>query len=225
MEAGGQFNKRIQFEKRMEKLQKQLLQMGELVENSIAKAVQALKEQQVSLAEEVIGEDDEIDRLEMEIEEGCLTLIATQQPMAKDLRKVATLFKMIVDLERMADYATDIAKLVRRIGDEPLIKPLVDIPRMASLTQQMVKESLDAYIQEDVDLAVEMAAKDDEVDKLHKQIFRELFTIMLENPRVITQATHLLFVSRYLERIADHATNIGEEVVFLVTGEKKDLNE
>ncbi len=225
MEASSQTDKRIQFERKMEELQKQLLQMGERVELAIAKAIQALKEQQVSLAEEVIREDDAIDRLEMEIEEGCLTVIATQQPMARDLRKVATLYKMIVDLERMADYATDIARLVRLIGTEPLIKPLIDIPRMAAITQQMVKEALDAYIQEDVELAVEMAARDDEVDKLHKQIFRELFTVMLENPRTITQATHLLFVSRYLERIADHATNIGEEVVFLVTGEKRDLNQ
>ncbi len=225
MEAKSQTDKRIQFERKMEELQKQLLQMGGLVELAIAKAIQALKEQQVSLAEEVIREDDAIDQLELEIEEGCLTVIATQQPMAGDLRKVATLYKMIVDLERMADYATDIARLVRLIGTEPLIKPLIDIPRMATITQQMVKEALDAYIQEDVELAVEMAARDDEVDKLHKQIFRELFTVMLENPRTITQATHLLFVSRYLERIADHATNIGEEVVFLVTGEKRDLNQ
>lgn len=218
MEASSQTDKRIQFERKMEELQKQLLQMGERVELAIAKAIQALKEQQVSLAEEVIREDDAIDQLEMEIEEGCLTVIATQQPMARDLRKVATLYKMIVDLERMADYATDIARLVRLIGTEPLIKPLIDIPRMAAITQQMVKEALDAYIQEDVELAVEMAARDDEVDKLHKQIFRELFTVMLENPRTITQATHLLFVSRYLERIADHATNIAEDLLYLVEG-------
>ncbi len=150
-----------------------------------------------------------------------LTLIATQQPMARDLRKVATLFKIIVDLERMADYASDIANTVKHIGNQPLIKPLVDIPRMTCITQLMVKESLDSYIKEDVTLALSMAAHDDEVDSLHKQILRELLTIMMENLRTITQATHLLFISRYLERIADHATNIGENVVFLVTGEKK----
>ncbi|MDO9534364.1 MAG: phosphate signaling complex protein PhoU [Bacillota bacterium] len=171
--------------------------------------------------EEVVRGDESIDKLELEIEEGCLALIATQQPMAKDLRKVATLFKMIVNLERMADYASSIAKIVCRIGSDPLIKPLVDIPRMAVTTQIMVKESLDAYIHENLELALEMIEKDDEVDKLHAQIFRELLTIMMENPKTITQATHLLFVSRYLERIADHATNIGKEVIFLVTGEKR----
>lgn len=217
-------DKRILFEKKLRDLGISLLKMGELVEASIAKAVQSLKEQDIALAEKVIAEDDIIDDLEVKIEEDCLILIATQQPMAKDLRKVATLFKMIVDLERMADYATDIAKVVLRIGSQPLVKPLVDIPRMAAITQKMVKDSLDAYMQEDVALALRMAEQDDEVDKLHGQIFRELLIIMMENPKTITQATNLLFVSRFLERIADHATNIGEEVVFLATGEKRDLN-
>lgn len=223
MELNSQ-DKRVRFEKKLDELQDRLLQMGGLVEEAIAKAVQALKEQNVILAEEVIARDDIIDRLELEIEDGCLALIATQQPMAKDLRKVATLFKMIVDLERMADYATDIAKVVIHIYQEAFIKPLVDIPRMALITQRMVKEALDAYIKEDTELALAMAEKDDEVDKLHGQIFRELLTVMLENPKTITQSTHLLFVSRSLERIADHATNIGEEVIFLVSGEKRDLN-
>lgn len=217
-------DRRIRYEKKLHELQDSLLQMGGLVEEAIAKAVQALKDQNTALAEEVIARDDMIDALELEIEDGCLALIATQQPMAKDLRRVATLFKMIIDLERMADHATDIARVVTRIGQEALIKPLVDIPRMANITQQMVKEALDAYIKEDMELAVAMARRDDEVDQLHGQIFRELLTIMLESPKTITQSTHLLFVSRNLERIADHATNIGEEVIFLVSGEKKDLN-
>lgn len=213
------------YEKKMELLQVKLHQMGSMVEESIAGAVEALKKQNLALAKKVIEEDDIIDKLELEIEEKCLQLIATQQPMAKDLRRVATLFKMINDLERMADYATDIGKTTLRIGNEPLIKPLVDIPRMALLSQKMVKQALDAYVREDVELALTVAQDDDEVDKLHGQIFRELLLIMMENPRTITQATHLLFVSRWLERIADHATNIAEEVVFLVTGEKKLLNE
>jgi phosphate transport system protein len=182
-------------------------------------------EQDLSLANKVIKGDDLIDSLEIEIEEKCLEVIATQQPMARDLRRVATLFKMINDLERMADYATDIAKITLRIGHEPLIKPLMDIPRMAQLTQKMVKQALDAYVREDISLAFLVAKDDDEVDQLHGQIFRELLTIMMENPRTITQATALLFVSRWLERISDHATNIAEEVVFLVTGDKKRLNE
>jgi len=213
------------YEKKMELLQVKLHQMGSLVEESIAGAVEALKKQNIALAEKVIAEDDIIDKLELEIEEKCLQLIATQQPMAKDLRRVATLFKMINDLERMADYATDIGRITLRIGNEPLIKPLVDIPRMALLSQKMVKQALDAYVREDLELALTVARDDDEVDQLHGQIFRELLLIMMENPRTITQATHLLFVSRWLERIADHATNIAEEVVFLVTGEKKLLNE
>ncbi len=217
-------NRKIVFEKQMESLQKELLQMGDLVEEAIAKTIESLKKQDMEMAEEVIKNDDRIDQLELKIEEGCLTLIATQQPMAKDLRKVATLYKIIVDLERIADYAADIAKTVKRIGKQPLIKPLVDIPRMTRIAQQMVKEALDSYIREDVSLAISMAQHDDEVDMLHKQIFRELLTIMMEKPRTITQATHLLFISRYLERIADHATNIGENVIFLVTGEKRDLN-
>lgn len=217
-------DKKILFEKKLGELQNSLLQMGGLVQEAIAKAVQSLKAQDTSLAEEVVRDDDLIDRLELQIEEGCLALIATQQPMAKDLRKVATLFKMNVDLERMADYATDIAKIVGRIGYEPLIKPLLDIPRMAEIVQRMVKEALDSYIRENVEMALKMVQDDDEVDKLHKQVFRELLTIMMENPRTITQATYLLFVSRYLERIADHATNIGEEVLYLVMGEKKSLN-
>jgi phosphate transport system protein len=218
-------DRKVVFEKKMSILLENLHQMGSLVEEAIARSIQALKSQDLQLAEAVIGGDDAIDRLELEIEEKCLEVIATQQPMAKDLRRVATLFKMVNDLERMADYATDIAKITTRIGSEPLIKPLVDIPRMAYLSQKMVKQSLDAYVREDVQLALAVAQDDDEVDHLHGQIFRELLTIMMENPRTITQATSLLFVSRWLERISDHATNIAEEVVFLVSGEKTLLNE
>jgi phosphate transport system protein len=217
--------KKVVFEKKMTSLQEKLHHMGSLVEESIALSIQALKAQDLNLANKVIKGDDLIDSLEIEIEEKCLEVIATQQPMARDLRRVATLFKMINDLERMADYATDIAKITLRIGHEPLIKPLMDIPRMALLTQKMVKQALDAYVREDISLAFAVAKDDDEVDQLHGQIFRELLTIMMENPRTITQATALLFVSRWLERISDHATNIAEEVVFLVTGDKKRLNE
>ncbi|MGM0652932.1 MAG: phosphate signaling complex protein PhoU [Bacillota bacterium] len=209
----------------MKHLEEKLQQMGSLVEDSIARCIEALKNQDLDLAREVIKGDDLIDDLEQEIEEKCLEVIATQQPMAKDLRRVSTLFKMINDLERMGDYATSIAKITLRIADEPLIKPLVDIPRMTVLSQKMVKQSLDAYVREDVDLAAAVGRDDDQVDKLFGQIFRELLTIMMENPKTITQATHLLFVGRWLERISDHATNIAEEVIFLVTGEKRNLND
>ncbi|MBM4236735.1 MAG: phosphate signaling complex protein PhoU [Firmicutes bacterium] len=209
----------------MNKLYDKLQQMGSLVEESIARSIEALKTQNQELAQVVIDGDDLIDDLEHEIEEKCLEVIATQQPMAKDLRRVATLFKIINDLERMADYATSIAKITLRIADQPLIKPLIDIPRMTAISQKMVKQALDAYVREDVELAAAVGKDDDEVDKLFGQIFRELLTIMMENPKTITQATHLLFVGRWLERISDHATNIAEEVIFLVTGEKRNLND
>lgn len=217
--------KKVVFEEKMAWLQEKLQQMGSLVEEAIARSIEALKSQDLDLAQAVIDGDDTVDDLEHEIEEKVLEVIATQQPMAKDLRRVATLFKMINDLERMADYATSIAKITLRIGHQPLIKPLVDIPRMASLSQKMVKQALDAYVREDIELAEDVGKDDDQVDKLFGQIFRELLTIMMENPRTITQATQLLFVGRWLERISDHATNIAEEVIFLVTGEKRNLNE
>lgn len=217
--------RKVVYEEKMLVLREKLQQMGSLVEEAVARSIDALKRQDLSLAQAVIDGDDLIDDLEHDIEEKCLEVIATQQPMARDLRRVATLFKMINDLERMADYATSIAKITLRIADQPLIKPLVDIPRMATLSQKMVKQALDAYVREDVDLATAVGKDDDEVDKLFGQIFRELLTIMMENPKTITQATHLLFVGRWLERISDHATNIAEEVIFLVTGEKRNLNE
>ncbi len=220
MEMTGWSDRKVVFEEKMSWLQDKLQQMGNLVEDAIAKSVEALKNQNLELAQAVIDGDDLIDDLEREIEEKILEVIATQQPMAKDLRRVATLFKMISDLERMADYATSIAKITLRIANQPLIKPLVDIPRMAILSQKMVKQALDAYVREDVDLARAVGKDDDEVDQLFSQIFRELLTVMMENPKTITQATHLLFVGRWLERISDHATNIAEEVIFLVTGDK-----
>ncbi len=224
--SNSEFSERkVVYEEKMGHLQERLQHMGSLVEESIARSIEALKKQDMDLAQLVIDADDTIDDLEEEIEEKCLEVIATQQPMARDLRRVATLFKMVNDLERMADYATSIAKITLRIADQPLIKPLVDIPRMAVLSQKMVKQALDAYVRQDVDLAISVGQDDDEVDKLFGQIFRELLTIMMENPKTITQATHLLFAGRWLERISDHATNIAEEVIFLVTGEKKNLNE
>jgi len=222
---GREKERRVIFKEKMSALLDRLHQMGSLVEEAIGFSIEALKKQDTQLAQVVIDGDNIIDDLEHEIEDLIIEFIATQQPMAKDLRRVVTLFKMISDLERMADYATSIAKITIKIADQPLIKPLVEIPRMASLSQKMVKQSLDAYVREDVELAYAVAKDDDEVDKLFGQIFRELLTIMMENPKTITQATHLLFVGRWLERISDHATNISEEVIFLVTGEKKNLNE
>src|SRR5690606_3535823 len=153
--------------------------------------------------------------IEEEITNIGTTLIATQQPVAKDLRRILIAFKMAGDLERMADLAVGIGKITLRIGNQKLIKPLIDIPRMAEIVQQMTNDSIAAYMEENVDLAYKMAQMDDEVDELHGQILRELFTYMVENPTVINQGLQLCFVSRFLERMADHATNIGESVVYL----------
>lgn len=213
------------FQKELDALQLDILKMGSKVEENITKAIESLAEQDMQLVESVFMIEEEVDNLEILIEEKCLRLIATQQPMAKDLRKIAAAFKIITDLERMSDYSVDIAKVTRRIGSEPLIKPLVDLPRMADLAQKMVKDSLDAYVREDQELALSLGTADDEVDALHKQVLRELLILMMENPRTIKQATHLLFVSQSLERIADHATNISESVIYLVSGKRIDLND
>lgn len=215
---------RLIYEQYLNELEQEILKMGALVEEQINKSIKALTEQDLSLANEVVAKDDLIDDLELGIEEKCLRLIATQQPMAKDLRRIAAGLKIIVDLERIGDNAVDIAKTILRIGEDELIKPLIDIPRMASISQKMLKEALDSYINEDTILAEGLAKQDDEVDSLHKQTFRELITYMLENPKNIKQGTQLILVSRFLERIADHTTNIGENVIYMVDGERKNLN-
>jgi len=212
------------FDKALEELQQEILRMGSLVEQAIHDAVQSLAKQDVALADKVMAMDNLIDQLELDIEDKCTKLIATQQPMARDLRKIGTGFRIITDLERMGDHANDIAKTTIRLANDPLIKPLIDIPRMAGLAQKMVKDSLDSYVHFDVELARKMCGDDDNVDEIYSYIFDELIDIMKKDPSTIYQATHLLFVARYLERIADHATNIGEAVIYLVTGVRKELN-
>jgi len=215
---------RQSFEKKLRQLEDEILKMGSLVEEAIARSVDALARQDQGLANQVEEGDAQIDRLERQIDDRCMELIATQQPMAKDLRRLGAALRIIIDLERMGDHATDIARVVKRIGGEPLVKPLIDIPRMAELTQKMVKIALDAYIKQDTALAGGLADMDDQIDHLNNQVMNELILIMIEDPRKITQSTHLLFVSSFLERIADHATNIGELVVFQATGERPNLN-
>ncbi len=216
---------RRSFHEELQQLIAQLLMMGDMVEQSIAKSIKALKEQDLELARQVVEEDDAIDALELEIEAKCLELIARQQPMAKDLRKIATALKIITDLERIADHACNIAEACLKIGKEPLIKPLVDIPRMADLSRGMLKKALDSYANNDVQLAYEVCRADDEVDSLHNQVFRELLTYMMQDPKNIQQATHLLFISSYLERIGDYTTNLAEWLIYMVTGERKRLND
>jgi len=216
---------RTTFDQALDELKHDILRMGFYVEEAISRAVDSLAKQDESMAQSVLEGDILIDNQQQEIEDKCMKLIATQQPLAKDLRRIAAGLMIITDLERMGDLACDIAKITKRLVGQSLIKPLIDIPRMAQLAQKMVKEALDAYVREDVQLATTMAADDDLVDSLHNQVFRELLVYMMENPKIINQATALLFASRHLERIADHATNIGERIVYLVTGERKELND
>jgi phosphate transport system protein len=154
-----------------------------------------------------------------------MLLIATQQPFARDLRKIVAGFKISINLERIGDQAVDIAKTTLRIGTSPLIKPLIDLPRMAEIVHQMISQGLQAYVQEDEVLARQMSQMDDSVDQLYKQIFRELLLLMIEDPTNINQGTHLLFTARFLERMGDYCTNVAEEAVYLVTGKRTDLNE
>lgn len=211
---------RQSYDQELEGLRAELLRMGEMVSKAIEDAVQSLAKQDEELAKKVIAGDDIIDQLEMDIEDKCMVLIARQQPMARDLRIIGTGLKITTDLERMGDHAFDIAKVTLRLANQPLIKPLVDIPRMARMAQQMLSESLEAYMKLDIALAEKVCIADTEVDNLNQQVFRELLTYMMEDQRTIGQATQLIFVGRYLERIADHATNIAEWVIYLATGQR-----
>lgn len=211
---------RQSYDQELESLRQELLLMGNLVSVAIADAVQSLSMQDMELAKKVIAGDDAIDALERDIEDKCMLLIARQQPLARDLRIVGTGLKITTDLERMGDHAYDIAKVTLKLANEPLIKPLVDIPRMAVMAQKMLKDSLDAYVNLDIALAEQICRADDEVDILYHQVFRELLTFMMEDPRTIGQATQLIFVARYLERVADHTTNIAEWIIYLVTGQR-----
>lgn len=216
---------RESFHVALQQLERELLRMGTLVEEAIYKAVNSLKDRDVALARSVVAGDDVIDRMQVEIEQRCLQLLALQQPLAGDLRAIGTALKITTDLERMADHSVDIAKITIRLEGQPLIKPLVDIPRMAEIARSMLRDSLNAYVNRDTALALEMIERDHEVDHLYNQIFRELLVVMIEDPKTIAQATYLLFVAQYLERIGDHATNLGEWIIFMVTGERKDLND
>ncbi len=213
------------FDLELQELQVLLLKMSSMVEETLGNSVKALKTQDVELSHKVIENDDLIDDMEKIVEDKCLKLIALQSPLARDLRVIATALKIITDLERIADYAVDIAKITIKLAGEKYIKELIDIPRMAEIAVRMVKGSIDAYVHLDTERALEVAKWDDEVDALYKQIFRELLVIMMEDPKTISQATYFLLISRYLERIGDHVTNICERIIYSVTGEHVDLND
>lgn len=216
---------RKSYHEQLEELKDNILKMGTLVEQTIYNAVKSLKENDSELAQQIIDGDDFIDDFMIRIEDECVRLLALQQPMASDLRVISTAMKIVTDLERMADHAVDIARVTQRLAGQPLIKPLIDVPRMMEITQKMIRLALEAYIKQDITQVERLGDYDHEVDALYNQVFRELLTFMIEDPRTIRQATQLIFVARYLERVADHATNLGESVYYMVTGDRKDLNQ
>jgi phosphate transport system protein len=206
------------FDRDIEHLTELLLRMGAMVEDAIHDSVRALLERDTELAEQVILKDDDIDRMELEIDAHTIELIATMQPAAGDLRFAATLMKITPELERMGDLAQDICERVLELNREPALKRLVAAPRLAANSSEKVRQALDAFVRHDAQLARETIARDDEVDALTEQSFRELLTYMLEDPRNISRAIRLTFIGKYFERIADGATNICEMVVYLVEG-------
>ena len=204
------------FQQELAKLKEQLLKMGGLAERAISNAIDALVKRDTPLAERTIGEDEKINKMELLIDEWCLKLLALHQPLAADLRFITSAMRINVELERIGDLAVNIAERVVSLNQEPQLKPYIDIPRMAEITKNMVKDVLDAFVNGDAELARSVCERDDQVDALNDQVFRELITYMLADPKTITRAVHLIIVSRYLERIADHATNIAEGVIFMV---------
>lgn len=206
------------FHHQLDELKQALLSMAALVETQVNKAVKGLIDRDADLCEEVIAGDRPINEMELDIDNQCIQLLALQQPIARDLRFIASAIKINIDLERIGDIAVNIAKKNRKLINMPILKPLIDIPRMAALSQSMVKDSLDAFVRGDEQLSREVCIRDDEVDHLQDQVFRELLTYMMESSNAVPQAIQLIFISRHIERIADHATNIAESVVYFSQG-------
>jgi phosphate transport system protein len=214
---------RTSFERHLHELQDDVLVLGSMAEKATYRSMEALKNRDLELAKQVIADDDEIDRKRFDIEEKCIELIVTQQPVASDLRIIVAVLNIIIDLERIGDHAEGVAKITIMIGNEPPLKPLIDLPRMAQKTGDMLRRSLDAFVNRDAEAARQIAKEDDEIDALYDQVFRELLTYMAEDPRTITRATRLIWVAHNLERSADRVTNICERVVFVVTGKMEEI--
>lgn len=215
---------RFSYHQSLAELQSDLLLMGRQVEVQIQSAVDSLSKLDEQKARETISNDDQIDDMMLKIEERCLRLIALQQPMASDLRIIGTASKIAVDLERIADHAVDIAKITRRLAGEELFRPLVVIPKMAEIAIEMLRESLLAYLNQDVNRAAALADRDDEVDQLYGSLMQDMTGFMSSDIPHNRQLFHLIMVAQFLERVADHTTNIGEGVIYMVTGKRKDLN-
>ncbi len=212
------------FQEQIRELLEDLVEMGQMVADSIDRSIQALAKQDEDLARQVIEFDDEINAVQHDIDEKCLVLIATQQPMAGDLRAILAVSNIAAELERIGDYAEGIGRLALKLAGRPLLKPLIDIPRMAEEGRRMLMASLEAFARQDVETARQIGEADDIVDALYDQVYRELLIFMMDDPRTITQATYLLWVAHNLERIADRTTNIAERVIFMDSGRIVDLN-
>jgi phosphate transport system protein len=215
---------RKSFQKHRKELEKELIHMGEMVIHAVNRSLEALKNRNIEEAKKIVAEDIHINKKRWDIEEGCINLIATQQPVATDLRDLIAILSIITELERMGDYAAGTAHIVIMMGGRPLIKPLIDIPRMTEKATDMIKRALEAFTKQDVEAAKAICNEDDEVDQLYDQIYRELLSIMIEEPKKITDSTYLIWVAHNLERIADRVTNICERIVYLVTGEMQEIN-
>jgi len=214
---------RTGFHKKLREIQDDILVMGSMVSKAIARSTEALQNRDLKLAQQIINDDQKINQKRFEIEEKCVQLIATQQPMASDLRAIISVLNIITELERIGDYAEGNAKIAIMIGNEPPLKPLIDIPHMAEKTIDMLNRSLHAFIKRDADAAKAIIAEDDFIDNLYDQVFRELLFFMAEDPKTITRATRLIWVTHNLERSADRVTNICERVIFIVNGKMEEI--
>ena len=215
---------RVAYIQSLQQLQEGVLALGSMVEKAVGRSVESLRAQDVALAQQVIDGDAAINDARWQLEENAYLLVATQAPMASDLRRITAVIHIAVELERMADHAEGIAVLTQRTAAEPLLKPLVDLPRMADIARELLLGALEAFVDGDAERARQIARRDDEVDRLYEQVYRELLTFMISDPRTITRATHLLWVAHNLERIADRVTNICERVVYVVTGNIEEMN-
>ncbi len=206
------------YDEELQELRHMVLEMGGFVEKQVADAMRALVERDEEFARLIIERDKTVNRMDVQIDDICLRLLALHQPAARDLRLITTALKITTDLERAGDMAENIAERAIELSREPLLKPLIDLPRMAAIAQGMLRQALDSFVREDVDMALQVCHQDDSVDELTGQILRELLTFMMEDPHTISRALRLIFISKYIERLADHATNIAEMVIFMVKG-------
>ena len=223
--TSGRTHTSSEFESELQELRRLILEMGAKAEMMTAKSIESLTRRDSRLARSVIDEDARVNRLEADVNDLCVQMVALRQPTAVDLRFITTGLKIASDPERVGDLAVNVCERALELNEEPPLKPYIELPRMAAASSRMLRESLDSFIKEDVELARRVITSDDEVDDMNEELFRELLTYMLDNPRNISRGTRLTFISKYLERVADHATNIAEAVLFMVEGQhpRRDL--